>query len=473
MTKFLATILVLLAPVAVFAFEPTTVPISPNGIRATIDLPPFMHQRNSGGRDGLGLCVFTSSEVAGYGWQNLEELQGFQKWMENYPGGGWPQKFDKMLAQFCKEKGVEVPPYIQHIGGDTHFLDLCLKTRRAPCLTYAGMDDFYHEYISHMVVLGHFDEEDSCILDNNRPGKWIWQTREQLTSRWHLNTAGKGWAYVFLTTPPPPKEDELAPVPPKPTPKPKPTPWRPLKPWWKKLVLSDGEVIQKLYDDTVFLGAWKNDGWHPAVTQDGWTLKPEGVCPVAPPVQKGFYFTNGGEQVTEEYFTDDSDKPYVTAVVKDIEAKKALWKKLKEHPRAKELAKVHLNVFEASWWASKNVKHNLTVQAAGSNKAVYADNVATVESVFAGLDALNKKTPAPEPRPKVEPKGEPKVTPVPKVEPKVTPVAPSPRPSTPAAPGARDDSITPLNPNPVLVPAWAFWGAVFTLSYGVIRVCKR
>lgn len=444
MNKLLFGLIVALAtPVFALSFDPTPTPVSPGGKTATISLPTEMHQRNTGGSDGYGLCVFTSAEMAGWGWQNLEELHGFQKWMEKRPGGGWPDKFDDMLAQFCEEKGVEVPPYIQHVGGDTRFLELCMKTRRAPCITYAGMDDFYNEDIAHMVVLAHFDDTDACILDNNRPGKWLWMTREQQVSRWHLNTAGKGWAYVFLTTPPPPVEDGITPKPtPKPKPKPKPKPWRPLRPRWLKVVLFDGEVLQKLFDGDKFLGVWEKDGWHPAVDGNGWTVKPEGVCPVEPPTERsGRFYTNGGFEVElEDWFTDDSGKPYLTAVVKDKTEKAALLKALAEHPRAKELEKVHLNVFEASWWAAGNVKHNLTVQGAGETKALWFNDVACPTTVFQGLDAAFPKPVAPTPRP-------------------VAPKEPESPPDTAGAP----ESIKPK----ILVPTWAVLGALVSLAYGV------
>lgn len=435
-----------LTPVYSLAFDSTDVPVSPNGTRATISLPTLMHQRNTGGSDGSGLCVFTSAEMAGWGWQNLEALKGFQKWMEKKPGGGWPEKFDDMLKEFCDERGIEVPPYVQHVGGDSRFLELCLKTRRAPCITYAGNDGFYNEDIWHMVVLSHLDANEAAIIDNNRPGKWIWMSRDEQLSRWHLNTVGKGWAYVFLTTPPPPVEDEAAPVPPnpKPKPKPKPKPRRPLFPRWNKIVLGDGEVIHKLFDGDELLGTWQKDGWHPAVTADGWTIKPEGVCPVEPPATEGRYFTNGGEEVTSDFFTDDSNKPYITAVVKDEKEKAALLKALKEDARYKDLTtKAHFNLFVSSWWAASNVKHNLTVQVAGSNKAVYFNDVACPATVFNGLDAAFPKPIAPEPRPKVEPK-----------------VAP-------------DDVGPPVPVKSLILPDWVAYGLFGSLLYGAYYVCKR
>lgn len=182
------------------------------GTRATVDLPKEQHIRNVGGSDGAGLCVFTSAEVVGR-WQSVPQLDGFQRWMTQRPGGGWPEKLEEMLTRYCREKGASIPNFIQHTGGDEEFLDLAIRTGRAPCITYAGEDDFYKDRfgrpakIAHMVVCGHLDpatapNPQGCILDNNREGKWIWMSRRDLLKRWR--DMNGGWAVVFLDSPPPP-----------------------------------------------------------------------------------------------------------------------------------------------------------------------------------------------------------------------------------------------------------------------------
>lgn len=189
------------AGVAAAGFEPTTGPVSPDGKRATVDLPTSQHMKNVGGSDGLGLCVFTSVQHAER-WQSIRALEGFRAWMERRPGGGWPQKLDQTIAQFCRDKGVPVPAYIQHTGGDEQFLELALKTDRVVCVTYAGRDDFYRGRIAHMVNLAHLDGERAAIIDNNRPGVWVWMSRAEFLARWRDMQGG--WAVVFLAAPPPP-----------------------------------------------------------------------------------------------------------------------------------------------------------------------------------------------------------------------------------------------------------------------------
>jgi hypothetical protein len=194
-----------LAPATV-AFTPGG-PVSPAGAPATVDLPASQHMKNVGGSDGAGLCVFTSVEHSAR-WQAVRELDGFQAWMRRRPGGGWPEKLDQMLERFCAEKRVELPPYIQHNGGDESFLRLALKTDRFPCVTYAGRDDFYRSRIAHMVNLAHLDDSVAAIVDNNRPGVWLWMTRDEFLYRWRDMQGG--WAVVFLDAPPPPHPEAKA-----------------------------------------------------------------------------------------------------------------------------------------------------------------------------------------------------------------------------------------------------------------------
>jgi hypothetical protein len=195
------------------AFNPSRSPVF-DGKRATTDLPVALHKKNTGGMGrrgpgtGAGLCVYTSAWHAAM-WQNLPEIYGFRDWMQNKEGGSWPEKFDRTLQQYCAEKGVKVPDYVQHTGGDEDFLDAALKTGRMPCVTYAGRDDFYSGPIAHMVNLVYMDDSRACILDNNRPGVFLWMTRKEFLQRWR--DQGGGWAYVFLAPPPPVYKEGAAP----------------------------------------------------------------------------------------------------------------------------------------------------------------------------------------------------------------------------------------------------------------------
>ena len=170
---------------------------SPDGVEALVcDLPALEHLKNTGGSDGAGLCVFTSVEHCAR-WQNEESLRGFQQKMRKEPGGGYPEKLDRMMARYCPNTA-----YLQYTGADSSLLKLALHTGRMPAVTY-GFSPRYGNRIAHMVNLVHFSDRWACILDNNFPGedKYEWMKPAEFERRWTLGNGG--WA-VFLLNPPPP-----------------------------------------------------------------------------------------------------------------------------------------------------------------------------------------------------------------------------------------------------------------------------
>lgn len=202
-------------------FVATPVPAH-SGVRAVADLPTSQHKRNVGGSDGAGLCVYTSAWHAAI-WQSVSDAYDFREWMRKRPGGSYPQKFDTTLQQYCKDKGVPVPQYIQHTGGDEQFLKLALKTGRMVSVTYCGVDtaDRYgNAVIAHMVNLCYLDDEHAAILDNNFPGSWLWMPAKEFLARWRgTQTNGRpftirgtpvggGWAIVWLASPPAPYPEQ-------------------------------------------------------------------------------------------------------------------------------------------------------------------------------------------------------------------------------------------------------------------------
>src|SRR5205085_738897 len=112
-------------------------------------------------------------------WQSVTEINDFRDWMKSKPGGSYPEKFEATLSQFCKERGIPCPGYVQHTGGDEEFLELAMKTGRAVGVTYCGVDGpgrYGSEVIGHMVTLSHLDKDWAAILDNNYPGTWLWMS---------------------------------------------------------------------------------------------------------------------------------------------------------------------------------------------------------------------------------------------------------------------------------------------------------
>ena len=198
-TLFAATAGLLLyfaAPQAVGSFSSGDT--GPNGEQPTTDLVKSLRQKNVGGRDGAGLCVFTSIAHAAR-YQNEPRLKEFQTQMRKEPGGGWPEKVDAMIAKYGKGSA-----YVQHTGGDAEFLEAGLKTGRMAWLTYAGFDPNYgmRAGIDPMVNCIYLDEKTGAILDNNFIEKPLFMSRDELLSRWRAR--GGGWAGFLLAARPMP-----------------------------------------------------------------------------------------------------------------------------------------------------------------------------------------------------------------------------------------------------------------------------
>jgi len=171
---------------------------SPDGTEEIqIDLPGSEHLKNTGGRDGAGLCVFTSVEHSGR-WQNVESVVGFQKKMTKEQGGGYPSKLEKMMSKYCD--GAQ---FLQYEGNDPALIRLALATGRMPAVTYGYSPRYGSGKIAHMVNIAHLSDKWAAILDNNFPGenRYEWMSPEEFRKRWI--SGGGGWA-VFLLAPPPP-----------------------------------------------------------------------------------------------------------------------------------------------------------------------------------------------------------------------------------------------------------------------------
>lgn len=182
-------------------------PLGPDGVtQVATDLPVDQRTKNVGGSDGSGLCVFSSIGHAAR-WQNENTLKDLQKWMRKHPGGGYPEKVTRMIAQKCKEMGCKVPLYINHTGSDPAILATALASGRMPCVTYNGRDHVhYNGSISHMVNLVAYDEKAdlACVLDNNfvAEDSLVWMSCKEFLERWR--GGGGGWCVVLLNPGPPP-----------------------------------------------------------------------------------------------------------------------------------------------------------------------------------------------------------------------------------------------------------------------------
>lgn len=179
--------------------------IAPNGNEIQVDLPAQHHLRNAGGSDTKGLCVFTSLDMAAR-WANVRALIGFRDWMKRYPGGGYPEKVDRKIAEICKERGLAKPRYIQVEGADLELIKLATKCGRMVCSTYdrSPTGRYGGRRIYHMVNIAHATDAWFAVLDNNSPGtdKYEWMTPAEFTRV--CASGGKPWIVILLEPGPPP-----------------------------------------------------------------------------------------------------------------------------------------------------------------------------------------------------------------------------------------------------------------------------
>lgn len=178
-------------------------PAHSDGTEVHCDLPPEMHVKNRGGSDGAGLCVFASLKHAAQ-WQDVDALRDVFEWMFTRPGGGWPEKVDKVIDQICKEKGVPKPAYLQVQSRDLEILKAACQSGRMPCVTYcmSPTGRYGGQKIAHMVNLFHADDRHFVVMDNNFPRTYEWMTPAEFDRVYGCN--GPGWAVILLDAGPPP-----------------------------------------------------------------------------------------------------------------------------------------------------------------------------------------------------------------------------------------------------------------------------
>jgi hypothetical protein len=178
-------------------------PVAPDGTEAACDLPRELQVRNRGGSDGAGLCVFASIKHSAV-WQDVDALKNIFEYMFRRPGGGYPEKVDRVIADIARSKGVPRPRYIQIQSRDIDILKLACKTGRMPAVTYSFSPSgrYGGRRISHMVSLVHADGKWFAILDNNFPGTIEWMTPQEFNRTYA--GGGSGWAVILLDDPPPP-----------------------------------------------------------------------------------------------------------------------------------------------------------------------------------------------------------------------------------------------------------------------------
>lgn len=179
--------------------------VSPDGAEEiACDLPKRFHLRNRGGSDGYGLCVFASLQHASL-WQHIWATTDIFPWMFTRPGGGYPEKVDRVIKQMCAEKQAPVPAYVQVQNRDLEILKLACRTGRMPSVTYnySPTGNYGGQLIDHMVTLAHASDAWFGVLDNNFPQVIEWMDPQTFLKVYTRHGRRNGWSVIFLDPGPP------------------------------------------------------------------------------------------------------------------------------------------------------------------------------------------------------------------------------------------------------------------------------
>lgn len=163
---------------------------SVKGTRANAPIPAELHQRNTGGSDGAGLCVIASTVTDGRYVGQTAQVERMWAEARNRPGGYHPGKFD----QLAKDVAPELK-YAHHLGGDYDVLKRWSSAGYPVCVTWSTSSLYGGMPVAHMVTGSHFDDTSAAIIDNNDPGKWYWVPRQEFERRWR--GMGGPWALAL------------------------------------------------------------------------------------------------------------------------------------------------------------------------------------------------------------------------------------------------------------------------------------
>lgn len=169
--------------------------------------------------DHGGLNVNTCLEVLAH-QSGQEVYYGFRDWSKKQPGGSYPKKLTKQVAEYLKErKSHRKPTLLQYDGHDPGWLETQLECNWAVAVTdHGGPLSRYATPCCTMAVLLHLDKDWACLFDPNfaKPGsccetedprfEWVadpryeWVRRDVFLRRWRaewFDGSSKGWAFVL------------------------------------------------------------------------------------------------------------------------------------------------------------------------------------------------------------------------------------------------------------------------------------
>ena len=162
------------------------------GTRANAPIPAELHQRNSRGIDGNGLCVIASL-VTNLRYQGVPEhiLQRLWQTALERPGGYSPDKLERLLREIMPDA-----QWISYYGADVRVLSE-LSAKGLPIGATMSWGQGYPGMIHHMVSLIHYEQGKlACVVDNNDPGMFHWMPASEYDRRWF--DGPYGWAVAFL-----------------------------------------------------------------------------------------------------------------------------------------------------------------------------------------------------------------------------------------------------------------------------------
>lgn len=167
-----------------------------DGNAVDCDLPQVIRVRNTVGTNGMGLCVWASTEMMGR-YTSQHEIIGIFEQMKHEPGGGWPARVDKEMH---RRPGVK---YRQYQGADIAFIQEGINSGRPVCVTYGTGELYGMRTIAHMVLCVGMNDKYTAILDNNDPERIWWMPTPEFQKRF-IHPGQSGWAWYTLGPPPPP-----------------------------------------------------------------------------------------------------------------------------------------------------------------------------------------------------------------------------------------------------------------------------
>lgn len=170
--------------------------VSPDGsVHICLTVDQIDWPKNIASR-GLGCCGSRALDYAAR-WQGVPELVDLPEQIQRdgIAGGDNPFTIREKMARYAPSA-----PYWSDTSGDLAILTAACRSRRLPCIDYAGRDPHYAGSIAHCVCVVACEPAADwvAILDNNYPSleEVVWMGVAEFEARWH------GWSYGLLAATP-------------------------------------------------------------------------------------------------------------------------------------------------------------------------------------------------------------------------------------------------------------------------------